>query len=208
MAIKATCSCGAQFAARADLAGKRVKCLSCGSVLSIPKPQLTTVTCQCGRVFEAKPELAGTRARFPCCGRVVTIPWQPQHDRKIRAYCSKCACHYLAASELAGRIVACPRCRAPITVGEAFSQFEGRTTIADLLDEAEAEAEARARRQKEATTCPCCKGSKASDARLCDECRRQSESVIGRHSSVGLESDVWGAYSGAGFGINDFPDQH
>ncbi len=38
MPIKVACECGQQFAARDELAGKRVKCPKCGAVLTIPQP--------------------------------------------------------------------------------------------------------------------------------------------------------------------------
>lgn len=37
--IIVTCQCGQQFRARADLAGKRVKCLTCGAPIDVPAVQ-------------------------------------------------------------------------------------------------------------------------------------------------------------------------
>ena len=41
MSIQATCSCGATFKAKSELAGKRVKCPSCGQPFAIPDPRAT-----------------------------------------------------------------------------------------------------------------------------------------------------------------------
>jgi hypothetical protein len=38
MPIKVACQCGQQFAAKDELAGKRVKCPKCGTLLTIPQP--------------------------------------------------------------------------------------------------------------------------------------------------------------------------
>ncbi len=38
MSIPVTCTCGQSFRAKPELAGKRVKCPTCGSVLQIPQP--------------------------------------------------------------------------------------------------------------------------------------------------------------------------
>lgn len=78
MSIKATCACGAEFNLKPELAGKRVKCPTCGQAFTVPKPQaaadLIQVTCQCGKSMRAKPELAGKRVKCPACGGVVQVP--------------------------------------------------------------------------------------------------------------------------------------
>ena len=78
MSIKATCTCGAEFKAKPELAGKPVKCPKCGQTFTVPKPQLATnriqVTCQCGKALQAKPELAGKRVKCPGCGQALAIP--------------------------------------------------------------------------------------------------------------------------------------
>jgi len=40
MSIKATCTCGAWFEARPELAGKSVECISCGQAFVVPGPKL------------------------------------------------------------------------------------------------------------------------------------------------------------------------
>ena len=81
MAIKTTCGCGAQFMAKAELAGKRLTCPSCGQPLLVPNPQGPTskirVACQCGQAFQAKAELAGKRVKCPSCGQPLAIPAAP-----------------------------------------------------------------------------------------------------------------------------------
>lgn len=78
MSIKATCTCGAEFKAKPELAGKRVKCPTCGQAFTVPKPQaaadLMRITCQCGKSMRAKRELAGKRVKCPACGGVVQVP--------------------------------------------------------------------------------------------------------------------------------------
>lgn len=41
--IKVTCQCGSAFSAKDSLGGKKVKCPKCGTILSIPAPQLEEV---------------------------------------------------------------------------------------------------------------------------------------------------------------------
>lgn len=97
MPIKVTCQCGKSFAAKDELAGKRLDCPNCNNPLEIPrvsqKPDSTagdsatppipsatppiTVVCVCGARFGAKASLAGTETRCPRCGEPLKIP-QPQ----------------------------------------------------------------------------------------------------------------------------------
>ena len=78
MSIKATCTCGAEFNVKPELAGKRVKCPKCGDTFAVPKPQTAEsrirVTCQCGKAVKAKRELAGKRVKCPACGQALDIP--------------------------------------------------------------------------------------------------------------------------------------
>ena len=78
MSIKATCTCGAEFKVKPELAGKRVKCPKCGDTFAVPKPQTAEprirVTCQCGKAVKAERELAGKRVKCPGCGRALDIP--------------------------------------------------------------------------------------------------------------------------------------
>ncbi len=77
MSIKATCHCGAQFMAQPALAGKTVKCPSCGQFFQVPRPSLPrefTVACTCGRVYPVKPELFGRQVRCQSCGCQFVVP--------------------------------------------------------------------------------------------------------------------------------------
>lgn len=77
MSIKATCPCGAVFRTSSDLAGKRVKCPTCGQPTTVPPPASASPTirveCECGKVFQVKSELAGKRVKCSSCGQAVTI---------------------------------------------------------------------------------------------------------------------------------------
>jgi ribosomal protein S27E len=95
MSITFQCqSCRATHRAKAEHAGRRAKCPSCGEVLTVPhaaangqSPQSATVDaagqpntrplsvmCGCGKSFQARHEHAGRRATCPACGGVLTIP--------------------------------------------------------------------------------------------------------------------------------------
>jgi len=78
MPIKATCMCGAEFHAKAELAGKRMKCPKCGQACTVPKSEpdqpRIRVTCECGKTLLAKPKLVGKRVKCPGCGQAMAIP--------------------------------------------------------------------------------------------------------------------------------------
>lgn len=78
MSINATCTCGAQFKAKPELAGKRVKCPTCGQAFIVPKPQsasdLIRVACGCGKALQVKTAFAGKRVKCPACGQAVAVP--------------------------------------------------------------------------------------------------------------------------------------
>lgn len=86
MAIIAACNCGKSFKAKPELAGKRVKCPSCGESIQIPvasgvapmenaaATSPIAVTCQCGKSFKAPPKLAGKQVVCPACKSAVSIP--------------------------------------------------------------------------------------------------------------------------------------
>ena len=82
MSIPVRCQCGQQFAAKPELAGKQLRCPSCGNPLRIPplqpvqpKPQAgVTVACTCGSRFLAAPHLYGKRVACPTCGTPLLIP--------------------------------------------------------------------------------------------------------------------------------------
>ena len=78
MTIAVACQCGKRFAAKPELAGKRVKCPSCGQPLTVPgsaAPQAVSasaaaatpvvVTCECGGRFQAGPHLLGKQVACP-----------------------------------------------------------------------------------------------------------------------------------------------
>ncbi len=81
MAIEVGCTCGQRFRAQPHLAGKQLRCPSCGSPLAIPVPPRPTtaaspqvVACLCGQRFRAEPHLAGTQVQCPMCNRPLHIP--------------------------------------------------------------------------------------------------------------------------------------
>ncbi len=82
MSISVRCQCGKQFTAKPELAGKQVRCPSCGSPLRIPHPQPVqpkpqagvAVACGCGSRFLAVPHLYGKRVACPACGTPLSIP--------------------------------------------------------------------------------------------------------------------------------------
>lgn len=98
MSIKVACKCGKRFAAQPHLAGKRLKCPSCGLPITVPaqqtspeitttsKPdtledtqarnsaQYTSVNCMCGARLRIKQVIAGRTAKCPKCGNLVVPP--------------------------------------------------------------------------------------------------------------------------------------
>lgn len=98
MTIKVACKCGKRFAAQPHLAGKRLKCPSCGLPITVPaqqtspeitttsKPetledtqarksaQYTSVNCKCGARLRIKHVIAGRTAKCPKCGNLVVPP--------------------------------------------------------------------------------------------------------------------------------------
>ncbi|MHB8969456.1 MAG: hypothetical protein ACYC3X_00875 [Pirellulaceae bacterium] len=69
MPIKVACQCGQQFAAKDELAGKRVKCPKCAAVLTIPQSQANQVGA--GKAVSGLMDDAGMRSgieRCPGCG--------------------------------------------------------------------------------------------------------------------------------------------
>lgn len=93
MSIPVSCSCGKSFAAREDLAGKRVKCPNCQSPLTIPgttgagkapaaasapaptaAPAEIIMGCGCGQQFRVEARFAGQQVQCPACHAVCVIP--------------------------------------------------------------------------------------------------------------------------------------
>lgn len=83
MGIKATCHCGAQFMAKPELAGRTVKCPTCGQSFQVPKPASTVsqstfqVACQCGRTYQVQPTMVGRPVRCKACGQQFVVPQAP-----------------------------------------------------------------------------------------------------------------------------------
>lgn len=77
MSIQANCHCGAQFMAELRLAGKSVRCPSCGQSFQVPKPApppISKVACPCGKVYSVQPALYGRPVRCQACGRQFVVP--------------------------------------------------------------------------------------------------------------------------------------
>lgn len=78
MTIHANCGCGAKFEAKDELAGKRVKCPTCGSPLTVPNRTAPAtpirVACQCGQAFQAKATLSGKSVQCPACHQALWVP--------------------------------------------------------------------------------------------------------------------------------------
>ena len=65
--------------AQPELAGKVVRCPSCGQSFQVPKPKPApprqlTVACGCGKTYPVKPELYGKQVRCQACGRQFVVP--------------------------------------------------------------------------------------------------------------------------------------
>jgi hypothetical protein len=98
MPIVFTCSCGKQFRAPDEFAGRHMKCSACQSLVIIPDqavtaaaPTLTAPTqipekaatlplvrflCACGKPLQAELQYAGEPTHCPACGRRLIIPGQ------------------------------------------------------------------------------------------------------------------------------------
>lgn len=129
MSINATCTCGAEFKAKAELAGKPVKCPKCDQRFMVPRSETAQarirVACQCGKAVKAKSELAGKRVKCPACGQPLAIP-APQSRQEVKqkanvdagTIAAKCQCgkSLRTKSALAGKRVKCPACRQPLLI--------------------------------------------------------------------------------------------
>lgn len=98
MTLQAKCPCGTEFAVGPQLAGKRVKCSSCGQAFTVPatKPAPPVVKsqapappivarCSCGMSFQARADLAGKQVTCPTCGQVFTVPMRSTANPSINA---------------------------------------------------------------------------------------------------------------------------
>jgi WD40 repeat protein/phage FluMu protein Com len=93
VSISVTCSNGHRLSARDDLAGKKVRCPKCQSILKLPatspstdRPSRTTqetvtletnkisIRCSNGHKLLAPAKLAGKQARCPKCKKIVDVP--------------------------------------------------------------------------------------------------------------------------------------
>jgi hypothetical protein len=97
MTIEVACECGKRFAAPPHLAGKRVKCPSCGLPISVPTQPpatiavpsasatpdgtgagnpapATSINCKCGARLKIKEDLAGRTVKCPKCGDLLGVP--------------------------------------------------------------------------------------------------------------------------------------
>ncbi len=95
MAIQVQCECGKSLVAQPSLAGKRVKCPSCKSPISVPAPQegavAIRVACQCGQRFGAKSHLAGKQVRCPKCRQAILVPGVAAERPAMQAVASQSA---------------------------------------------------------------------------------------------------------------------
>jgi len=70
-------NCHGRFTAKAELAGKRVKCPKCHAPMDVPRPQVVdAIETQCPRCFadiRASAHQRGSRVACPTCGTAVTI---------------------------------------------------------------------------------------------------------------------------------------
>ena len=91
MSIRATCYAGAEFDAKAELAGRTVKCPKCHGSLTVPKRaarrQSILVRCKCGSSFKAKPEFAGKQLSCPSCASGPKGARSIRDRRRIRLAC-------------------------------------------------------------------------------------------------------------------------
>lgn len=83
MTIEAVCPCGAHFRAKPELAGKAVRCPTCGQSFQVPaqaSPQKVIAECSCGKKYKVKPDLCGKRVRCRACGSQFTVPMPSTPD--------------------------------------------------------------------------------------------------------------------------------
>ena len=73
MSIQVACNCGTILKVRDELAGKRVKCPKCDSVVQVAKLDSIRVKCSCGQLLNAKPSLAGKQVLCPACRQPMTV---------------------------------------------------------------------------------------------------------------------------------------
>ena len=130
--IPTICKCGYEFKAKPELAAKKVACPKCKQPVRIPAAPAASagaderirVKCGCGYEIKAKSELAGRKVACPKCHADVRLPGEKKADghrripasgEKIRFAC-KCGERISAKPELAGKRVACPKCKQAVLV--------------------------------------------------------------------------------------------
>lgn len=148
MPLVVACECGQRFAARDDLAGKTMACPSCGAALTVPgapvpaaaAPAKTPIvaTCSCGARFAAREDLIGKTLPCPSCGQPLVVGGEakpataakstlaappapaPAAAAPITVTC-QCGARFAARADLAGKSVACPTCKQPLTIPSGVS---------------------------------------------------------------------------------------
>lgn len=205
MSIVVSCQCGKKFAAPENLAGKKVKCPSCGQPIIIPaagptKPATVpqsgniTVSCQCGKRFSAPPNLAGKNVKCPGCGQPIAVPGSPRPVASEPAenpdvfITAKCNCGKVVQAKvaLAGKKVRCPACSSVLAIPSGSPAAtpsdspapRGADFMVDLLDELGLEATSKGTQR-----CPGCKSVLPAEAVLCVKCGFNLE--LGQHLKTG-----------------------
>jgi hypothetical protein len=173
MPIVVACQCGQRFAARDDLAGQTMRCPACGGSLTVPGAAAApapaaaapvsplVVACSCGQRFAARPDLAGKTVPCPSCGQPLVVgqaptaakpaakapaPAAPAAAAQPIVVTCQCGARFAARPDLAGKRVACPTCKQPLTIpapGKQASPTHRAAAapaapvggIGDLLDE-------------------------------------------------------------------------
>ena len=119
MSVRATCACGAEFNAKPGLAGKTVKCPTCGGQLTVPRRKASRppilVKCKCGSSFKAKPDLAGKQLSCPSCAQPLKVPNPYATAARIRVACT-CGRAFKVKSEMARKRAKCPACQQLLTI--------------------------------------------------------------------------------------------
>ncbi|WP_254512566.1 DUF3592 domain-containing protein [Anatilimnocola floriformis] len=86
------------------------------------------VACRCGQRFRADERHIGQQAKCSGCGNILTIQAAPAASTPPAAPAAKpqqivvacqCGARFAARPELAGKTVACPQCKQPLTIGAA-----------------------------------------------------------------------------------------
>jgi len=68
MPIPVTCQCGKRFAAKDELAGRRLKCPACGEAISVPAPHAPALDDPLSGLDDFSHPVAGTPGQMPMAG--------------------------------------------------------------------------------------------------------------------------------------------